>query len=177
MTVAIADPSNLAALDEVKFLSECNLRIVLAPPSALEKAINKHYNLYAEVLARLDDENPLEGGINGFNLEELERASEEAPIVKLVGTLMQDAIDKRASDIHIEPYENRLRVRFRIDGVLQDVMEPPMRFKAAIASRIKVLAELDIAERRLPQDGNIKLRTEDGKEMNFRVSEIGRAHV
>ncbi len=172
LTLAIADPSNLAALNEVKFLSGCNLRVVLAHPSAIEKAIHKYYNLrakaYEEVLARLDGEKP--GDSSGINLEELERASEEAPVVKLVTTLMSDAIDKRASDIHIEPYENRLRVRFRIDGVLQDVMEPPMRFKAAIASRIKVLASLDIAERRLPQDGNIKQRTEDGLEMNFRVS-------
>jgi type IV pilus assembly protein PilB len=171
LTLAIADPSNLAALNEVKFVSGCDLRVVLAPPSAIEKAIHKHYNLrakaYKEVLAKLDDETPEESGVN---LEELERASEEAPVVKLVATLMSDAIYKRASDIHIEPYENRLRVRFRIDGVLQDVMEPPMRFRAAIASRIKVLAELDIAERRLPQDGNIKQRTEDGQEMNFRVS-------
>jgi type IV pilus assembly protein PilB len=172
LTLAISDPSNLAALNEVKFLSGCNLRVVLAPPKAIEKAIHKHYNLrakaYEEVLARLDGEKP--GDSSGVNLEELERASEEAPVVKLVNTLMSDAIEKRASDIHIEPYENRLRVRFRIDGVLQDVMEPPMRFKAAIASRIKVLAALDIAERRLPQDGNIKQRTEDGQEMNFRVS-------
>jgi type IV pilus assembly protein PilB len=167
LTLAIADPSNLAALNEVKFLSGCNLRVVLAAPSAIEKAIHKHYNLYKEVLDKLDDETPAESGVN---LEELERASEEAPVVKLVATLMSDAIYKRASDIHIEPYENRLRVRFRIDGVLQDVMEPPMRFRAAIASRIKVLAELDIAERRLPQDGNIKRKTEDGSEMNFRVS-------
>jgi type IV pilus assembly protein PilB len=167
LTLAIADPSNLAALNEVKFLSGCNLRVVLAAPSAIEKAIHKHYNLYKEVLDKLDDETPADSGVN---LEELERASEEAPVVKLVATLMSDAIYKRASDIHIEPYENRLRVRFRIDGVLQDVMEPPMRFRAAIASRIKVLAELDIAERRLPQDGNIKRKTEDGSEMNFRVS-------
>jgi type IV pilus assembly protein PilB len=171
LTLAIADPSNLSALNEVKFLSGCNLRVVLAPPSAIEKAIHKYYNLrakaYKEVLAKLDDEKPAQ---SGDHLEDLERASDEAPVVKLVTTLMSDAIDKRASDIHIEPYENRLRVRFRIDGVLQDVMEPPMRFRAAIASRIKVLAALDIAERRLPQDGNIKQRTEEGTEMNFRVS-------
>jgi type IV pilus assembly protein PilB len=172
LTLAIADPSNLAALNEVKFLSGCDLRVMLALPSAIEKAIHKYYNVrakaYEEVLAKLDAEKPAEG--SGVNLEELERASEEAPVVKLVATLMSDAIDKRASDIHIEPYEHRLRVRFRIDGVLQDVMEPPMRFKAAIASRVKVLAALDIAERRLPQDGIIKQRAADGKEMNFRVS-------
>jgi type II secretory ATPase GspE/PulE/Tfp pilus assembly ATPase PilB-like protein len=100
----------------VKFLSECNLRVVLAPPSRIEKAIHKYYNLrakaYEEVLAKLDGEKAGESG--GINLEELERASEEAPVVKLVATLMTDAIEKRASDIHIEPYENRLRVRFRI---------------------------------------------------------------
>ena len=172
LTLAIADPSNLAALNEVKFLSGCAVRVVLAAPSAIEKAIHKYYNVrakaYEEVLAKLDGEKPTES--DGVNLEELELASEEAPVVKLVATLMSDAIDKRASDIHIEPYENRLRVRFRIDGVLQDVMEPPVRLKAAIASRIKVRAALDIAERRLPQDGVIKQRREGGKEMNFRVS-------
>jgi type IV pilus assembly protein PilB len=172
LTLAIADPSNLAALSEVKFLSGCDVRVVLAPRSAIGKAIHKYYNVHAkayeEALAMLDGEAPAESG--GINLEELERASDEAPVVKLVATLMSDAVDKRASDIHIEPYENRLRVRFRIDGVLQDVMEPPMRFKAAIASRIKVIAGLDIAEHRLPQDGVIKQRREGAKEMSFRVS-------
>src|SRR5205823_10433898 len=94
----------------------------------------------------------------------------DAPVVKLVSTLMSDAIEKRASDIHIEPYEDDLRVRFRIDGVLHEIMQPPVRLRAAIASRIKVMASLDIAERRLPQDGVIKIKTANGKEINFRVS-------
>ena len=91
------------------------------------------------------------------NLKDLERATEEAPVVKLVNALLTDAIKKRASDIHVEPYEKMLRVRFRMDGVLYEIMQPPLKLKNAITSRIKVMAALDIAERRLPQDGRIKL--------------------
>jgi type IV pilus assembly protein PilB len=172
LTLAIADPSNLAALNEVKFSSGCDVRVALAPRTAIEKAIHKYYDVHAkayeEALALLDGEAPAQGG--AVDLENLERANDEAPVVKLVATLMADAVAKRASDIHVEPYESRLRVRFRIDGVLHDVMELPMRFKAAIASRIKVMAGLDIAERRLPQDGIIKQRGEGAKETSFRVS-------
>ena len=171
LTIAVADPSNLAALNEIKFLSGYNVKVVLASPRALEKAIQRHYDLsakaYQEVLQKLDGEKIKDSDIN---LGELERASEEAPVVKLVGTWMSDAIARRASDIHIEPYETRLRVRFRIDGVLHEVMEPPRRLKEAIVSRIKVMAALDIAERRLPQDGVIKMKAASGEEINFRVS-------
>jgi len=171
LTVAVADPSNIAALNEVKFLTGYDVKVVLAGPQALEKAIHKHYDpsakAYQEVLHTLDREKVKDSEIN---LADLERASEEAPVVKLVGTWMTDAIQKRASDIHIEPYENRLRIRFRIDGVLHEIMEAPRRLKQAIVSRIKVMASLDIAERRLPQDGVIKMKSPDGAEINFRVS-------
>ena len=171
VTLAVADPSNLVAFNEVKFLSGCDVKVVLAQAGAIEKAIQKHYSqsakAYEEVFARLEAEKPTE---NGGDLEELKSASEEAPVVRLVSTFMSDAIEKRASDIHIEPYEDGLRVRFRIDGVLHEVMQPPVRLKAAIASRVKVMASLDIAERRLPQDGVIKIRTASGGEINFRVS-------
>ena len=171
LTVAVADPSNLAGLNEVKFITGCDIKVVLAAPRALEKSIQKHYNAsakaYEEVFARLEVDKP---DPNQVELDQLQRASEEAPVVKLVSTLMSDAIEKRASDIHIEAYETRLRVRFRIDGVLHEIMEPPSRLKAAIVSRIKVMASLDIAERRLPQDGVIKMKSSDGKEINFRVS-------
>jgi type IV pilus assembly protein PilB len=171
ITLAVADPSNLAAFNEIKFLSGCDVKVVLAQAGAIEKAIQKHYSqsaqAYEEVLAKLEAEKPVE---NGGDIEELRSASEDAPVVRLVSTLMSDAIEKRASDIHIEPYEDELRVRLRIDGVLHEVMQPPARLKAAIASRIKVMASLDIAERRLPQDGVIKMRTASGGEINFRVS-------
>jgi type IV pilus assembly protein PilB len=171
LTLAVADPSNLAAFNEIKFLSGCDVKVVLAHSGAIEKAIQKNYNqsaqAYEEVLAKLEVEKPKDGGVD---LDELQRASEEAPVVKLVSTLMSDAIEKRASDIHIEPYEGELRVRFRIDGVLHEIMQPPAHLKAAIVSRIKVMAQLDIAERRLPQDGVIKMKLGNTKEINFRVS-------
>ena len=171
LTLAVADPSNLAAFNEIKFLSGCDVKVVLAHAGAIEKAIQKNYNqnaqAYEEVLAKLEVEKPKD---NGVDLDELQRASEEAPVVKLVSTLMSDAIEKRASDIHIEPYEGDLRVRFRIDGVLHEIMQPPAHLKAAIVSRIKVMAQLDIAERRLPQDGVIKMKLGGNKEINFRTS-------
>ncbi|MGH7896902.1 MAG: type IV-A pilus assembly ATPase PilB [Candidatus Binatia bacterium] len=171
VTLAVSDPSNLGAFNEIKFLSGCDVKVVLAQAGAIDKAIQKHYSksakAYEEVLAKLEVEKASQSEID---LEELQRASEEAPVVKLVSTLMSDAIEKRASDIHIETYEDGLRVRFRIDGVLHEIMEPPSRLKSAIASRIKVMASLDIAERRLPQDGMIKLKANGHGEINFRVS-------
>jgi type IV pilus assembly protein PilB len=171
VTLAVADPSDLSAFNEIKFLSGCDVKVVLAQAGAIQKAIQKHYSqsaqAYEEVLAKLEVEKPSEVSVD---LDDLQRASEEAPVVKLVSTLMSDAIEKRASDIHIEPYEGDLRVRFRIDGVLHEIMQPPLRLRAAIASRIKVMASLDIAERRLPQDGVIKIKAANGKEINFRVS-------
>ena len=174
LTLAVADPSNLAAFNEIKFLSGCDIKVVLAHAGAIEKAIQKNYNqsaqAYEEVLAKLEVEKPADSGVD---LDDLQRASEEAPVVKLVSTLMSDALEKRASDIHIEPYEGDLRVRFRIDGVLHEIMQPPAHLKPAIVSRVKVMASLDIAERRLPQDGVIKMKlagNNANKEINFRVS-------
>src|SRR5208283_4082075 len=105
-----------------------------------------------------------------INLLELEKASEDAPVVRLVNMMLLQAIKKGASDIHIEPYEKKLRVRYRIDGVLVEEMTPPLKLRNAIASRLKIMASLDIAERRLPQDGRIKMKLGKGKEMDFRVS-------
>ena len=107
-----------------------------------------------------------------INIKELEKASEDAPVVKLVNLILSDAIKKGASDIHVEPYERSFRVRYRIDGVLHKVMDPPRKLQNAITSRLKIMSELDIAERRLPQDGRIRLKTAKGKEMDFRVSSL-----
>jgi type IV pilus assembly protein PilB len=104
------------------------------------------------------------------DVSSLERATEDAPVVKLVNLILTDAIKKKASDIHIEPYERTFRVRYRIDGVLYEVMKPPLKLKNAITSRVKIMAELDIAERRLPQDGRIKIKLGGGKDMDYRVS-------
>ncbi len=177
LTLAMADPSNLTALNECKFLSGCDIRIVLAPPRGLQKAIERHYSerakAYSDALTRLDSD-----GVQVIRQDEkvdlaaLQKATEEAPLVKLVNALMTDAVERRASDIHIEPFENDLRIRFRIDGILYDIMQPPPRFKAALASRIKIMASLDISERRLPQDGGIKIRLPNGQEVSFRVSSL-----
>ena len=126
---------------------------------------------YDEVLDEFDpDEIDFEDDDEGLDVTELSKASEEAPVVKLVNLILLDAIKKGASDIHVEPYEKSFRVRYRVDGLLYEVMKPPLRLRAAITSRMKIMANLDIAERRLPQDGRIKLRIGKDREMDFRVS-------
>jgi type IV pilus assembly protein PilB len=174
LTVAMADPSNIVAINEVKFLTGYDVKVAVAAPSTIQHAIERYYEgqtNYDAVLSQLGDENvEVVREDDDVDLKELERATEEAPVVRLVNALLTDAIRKRASDIHIEPYEKMLRVRFRIDGVLYEIMQPPLRLENAITSRLKVMANLDIAERRLPQDGRIKMKLSDRKEMEFRVS-------
>jgi type IV pilus assembly protein PilB len=175
LTLAMADPSNLIAINEVKFLTSYDVKIAIAGTSAVQRAIDRYYDStsnYDQVLNELggSDDLQLIQGEEEVNLQELERATEEAPVVRLVNALLMDAIKKRASDIHVEPYERILRIRFRIDGVLHEVMQPPIKLKNAITSRIKVMASLDIAERRMPQDGRIKLKMANNREMDFRVS-------
>jgi type IV pilus assembly protein PilB len=175
LTLAMADPSNLVAINEIKFVTGYDVRVVLAKLSAIRQAI-EHFYQGGAVQAVLDkiesEELELVRDEQAIDLKELERATEEAPVVKLVNALLSDAIHKRASDIHIEPFEKMLRVRFRIDGVLYEIMKPPLKLKNPLISRVKIMASLDIAERRLPQDGRIKLRLPDAKEMDFRVSVI-----
>jgi type IV pilus assembly protein PilB len=176
LTLAMADPSNLAAINEVKFLTGFDVRAAIASPTSVEKCIERHYEQnvnYGDVLSELGDEDmEVVRADEDFDLKQLEKATEEAPVVKLVNALLADAIKKRASDIHIEPYEKSLRVRFRVDGVLQEIMQPPLKLKNAITSRIKVMASLDIAERRLPQDGRIKVKLAQGREIDLRVSTL-----
>jgi type IV pilus assembly protein PilB len=174
LTLAMADPSNLMAVNEVKFLTGYDIKVAVSAPTVIQHAIERYYERqtnFDEVLSQLGHESvEVVQGDDDVDLHELERATEEAPVVRLVNAVLTDAIRKRASDVHIEPYEKMLRVRFRIDGVLYEIMQPPMRLKNAITSRIKVMAQLDIAERRLPQDGRIKMKLSGGKEMDFRVS-------
>jgi len=174
LTLAMADPSNLMAINEVKFLTGYDVKVAVAAPTVIQHAIERYYDAhtdYDEVLSQLgNDGMEVVRDDDEIDLQELERATEEAPVVRLVNALLSDAIRKRASDIHVEPYEKMLRVRFRIDGVLYEIMQPPLRLKNAITSRIKVMAQLDIAERRLPQDGRIKMKLAGMKEMDFRVS-------
>jgi type IV pilus assembly protein PilB len=174
LTLAMADPSNLMAINEVKFLTGYDVKVAVAAPTVIQHSIERYYDAhtdYGEVLSQLDNEAlQVVRDEDEVDLQELERATEEAPVVRLVNALLSDAIRKRASDVHVEPYEKMLRVRFRIDGVLYEIMQPPLRLKNAITSRIKVMAKLDIAERRLPQDGRIKMKLAGSKEMDFRVS-------
>src|SRR5438477_1155919 len=174
LTLAMADPSNLMAINEVKFLTGYDVKVAVAAPAALQQAIERYYETgtsYQDVLEQIGNEDvELVRTEDEVDLKDLERATEEAPVVRLVNAVMTDAIRKRASDIHIEPYEKMLRIRFRVDGILYEIMQPPLRLKNAITSRIKVMANLDIAERRLPQDGRIKMKLSGNKEMDFRVS-------
>ncbi len=184
LIVAMSDPSNIFAIDDIKFLTGYNIEVVVAAEAAIHTAIQKYYHNVGSGIDPLAGFN-LDDAIAGLgddddvdiaerereaNVVDLERAAEDAPVVKLVNLVLIDAIKKGASDIHIEPYEKEMRVRYRIDGVLHEVMKPPLKLKNAISSRVKIMAELDIAERRLPQDGRIKLRIGGGKEMDYRVS-------
>jgi type IV pilus assembly protein PilB len=174
LIVATADPSNIFALDDIKFLTGYNIQPVVAAEDAIRQAIDKHYDQSSsleDVMGDFDDSDiDLVHEADDVDITELARESEDAPVVKLVNLILTDAVKKTASDIHIEPYEKSFRVRYRIDGVLYEVMRPPMKLKNAIISRVKIMSALDIAERRLPQDGRIKLKMGRGKEMDFRVS-------
>ncbi len=178
LTVAMADPSNLHAIDDIKFLTGYNVEPVVASEAQILRAIEHATPAAPEISYDEIMEGFEEGDIDfgsddeDINLGELERASEDAPVIRLCNAILLNAIKKRASDIHVEPYERKLRVRYRIDGVLIEEMNPPLKLKAAIASRLKIMSSLDIAERRLPQDGRIKLKLGKGKEMDFRVSTL-----
>jgi len=178
LVVAMADPTNLHAIDDIKFLTGFNVEAVVASETAITTAIERAYNQSAQAAASYDDmlqefaDEDVEVSLDNddVNVLELEKQAEGAPVVRLVNAILLNAIKKGASDIHVEPYEKNVRVRYRVDGVLLEEMQPPIKLKNAIASRLKIMASLDIAERRLPQDGRIKLKMGKGKEMDFRVS-------
>ena len=179
LIVAMADPANLTAIDDLKFLTNYTIEVVVASEVAIREAIVKYYTEVdksgglKDILGDLDaDDVELETENTGgaIDLTDLERAADEAPVVKLVNHILVEAIKIKASDIHIEPYEKEMRVRYRVDGMLSEVMRPPLKLKNALSSRIKIMSRLDIAERRLPQDGRIKLKLPGNKEMDSRVS-------
>jgi type IV pilus assembly protein PilB len=189
LTIAMTDPTNVFAMDDIKFMTGFNIEPVVAPESAVNEAISKFYgeaqsveeltkvmkDLAGEEAADLE----LAAEEQEMDLAALERAAEEAPIIKLVNLILTDAVKRGASDIHIEPYEKELRVRFRVDGILQEVMSPPLKLRDAIASRIKIMSKLDISEKRLPQDGRIMIKYRKGggiKELDFRVSTVPTLH-
>ncbi|MDY0292454.1 MAG: type IV-A pilus assembly ATPase PilB [Desulfuromonadaceae bacterium] len=174
LIVAMSDPSNIFAIDDIKFMTGHNVEVVVATDSSIKKAIDKYYDQsdsLADMMGDLEDiDLEVVNTEDEIDVNALQVATEEAPVVKLVNLIMTDAIKKGASDIHIEPYEKVFRVRYRIDGVLYEVMKPPLKLKAAITSRLKILSDMDIAERRLPQDGRIKIKLPGGKDMDFRVN-------
>jgi type IV pilus assembly protein PilB len=193
LTIAMTDPTNVFAMDDIKFMTGYNVEPVVASEVSVIEAIQKYYGAVKAVAAQQAaaaatdlvskalEELPGQDGVEvleeleELDLASLERQSGEAPVIRLVNLMLMSAIQKAASDIHIEPYEREFRVRFRIDGILYNIMQPPMKFRDAITSRVKIMAKLDIAEKRLPQDGRIKIRFNDNgrsKEIDFRVSTL-----
>ena len=205
LTLAMVDPTNVFAMDDIKFMTGLNVEPVVVAEASVQQAISKYYSTSREIeLASVAPEVVSNG--NGFSdadlvsldnldldhsvnaedvevfedndeidLSSLTRMSEDAPVVRLVNVLLVDALRRGASDIHVEPYEKELRIRFRIDGVLYDVMHPPLKMRDALISRIKILSKLDISEKRLPQDGRIKIRVKvdsRSRELDFRVSTL-----
>ncbi|MGE3456416.1 MAG: type IV-A pilus assembly ATPase PilB [Kofleriaceae bacterium] len=175
LIVAMADPSNIYAIDELKFLTQYNIEPVVASESSLEAALSRYYDKgpdLDQMMGEFDVDNVdyAAAADDAVNVVDLENMAGEAPVVKLCNAILLSANKKKASDIHIEPYEKSFRVRFRIDGILQEEMRPPLKLRNAITSRLKIMASLDIAERRLPQDGRIKLKIGGNREMDFRVS-------
>ncbi len=176
LIVAMADPSNIFAVDDLKFTTGYNIEAVVASEVSIREAIERYYAQKGPSLEEIvgsvgDDEVELAGAASE-DVDDAARAADDAPVVKLVNLVLMDAIRKGASDIHVEPYEKDFRVRFRIDGVMYDVMKPPMKLRMAIISRLKIMANLDISERRLPQDGRIKLKTPQGKTVDLRVNTL-----
>ena len=173
LIVAMADPSNIYAMDDLKFLTGYNIEPVVASESAIKEAIEKYYSggdPVDDILADFNDDGVEYVAETEDDVGDLAKSAEDAPVVKLCNLILMDAAKKRASDIHIEPYEKSFRIRFRIDGVLYEVMKPPTKLKNAMVSRLKIMSKLDIAERRLPQDGRIKLKMANNQEMDYRVS-------
>jgi len=183
LTIAMVDPTNVFAMDDIKFMTGFNIEPVVASESSINEGIEKAYgttnddDLETVMQSMTGDEADVElqSDEEEVGLADLEKAADEAPIVKLVNLILTDAVKRGASDIHVEPYEKEFRVRFSIDGVLQSIMSPPLKLKDAITSRIKIMAKLDISEKRLPQDGRIMLKMNIAgkkKQLDFRVSTL-----
>jgi type IV pilus assembly protein PilB len=184
LTIAMVDPTNVFAMDDIKFMTGFNIEPVVASESSILEGIDKAYGTkqgddLESVMQTINDTEDADIELQAEEAEsglaELERAADEAPIVKLVNLILTDAVKRGASDIHMEPYEKEFRVRFRIDGVLQAIMSPPLKLKDAITSRLKIMAKLDISEKRLPQDGRIMLKMNlagKKKQLDFRVSTL-----
>jgi type IV pilus assembly protein PilB len=172
LKVAISDPTNTFALDSIKLITGCKVEPYIAADSAIRHVIDKIYKTTEEISSILDDINTEEFEVVEEREEDITGVNvDDAPLVRLVNSLLVDAVKRGASDIHIEPFEKHVRVRFRIDGVLQEMPPLPNKLKPAVTSRIKIMSELDISERRVPQDGRIKIRMPN-KTVEFRVSTL-----
>jgi type IV pilus assembly protein PilB len=175
LIVAISDPNNIYVLDAIKFITGCSIQPVISPEKAIQKAIETHYhdeNAFSQIVRGLEEDSDLElvsSEEEGPSEADLRSAVQDKPLVKLVDSIISDAIRMGASDIHFETYEKRIRVRFRIDGDLREMAPLPFKYRAAIVSRLKVMADLDISERRLPQDGRIKIKLGE-RTVDLRVS-------
>jgi len=177
LSLAMVDPTNVFAVDDIKFMTGYEIEPMVASEGAVLAAITKSYDASAKELQTVlkdiegQDASPTVVHEEEVDVGKLKEAVEEAPVVKLANLILNDAVKKMVSDIHIEPYEHSFRVRYRLDGSLYEVMSPPKKLQAALTSRLKIMANLDIAERRLPQDGRIKLRFAE-KEVDLRVSSL-----
>jgi type IV pilus assembly protein PilB len=178
LTIAIADPNNVAAIEDIKFITRCDIFPVIAGEYTLRNAIDRYYQQsdaqLASLLKSVEDQGSDDLEVVEEQMDEEVKASElaeDAPVVKLINGLLTDAVKRGASDIHIEPFEHEMRVRYRVDGALQEVMKPPIKMRAALTSRVKIMAQLNIAERRVPQDGRIKLKM-GHRVIDFRVSTL-----
>ena len=173
VTVAMANPDNIFAIDDIKFITGFEVKPVVATETAIKKTIDRLYDSadsLASIMGEIEEDFEIvENEDEDLSPEEAQSA--DAPVVKLVNSLISDAVGKAASDIHIEPYEKLVRVRYRIDGQLHEMMSPPFKMRAAVISRVKIMADLDIAEKRVPQDGRIKIRMHN-KSIDLRVSTL-----
>src|SRR5579863_3423536 len=193
LTLAMVDPTNVFAMDDIKFMTGFNIEPVVASEAAILEAIKKQYGSVEdqerkkeleEIVSFIDEGQAesleLEAEEDGtLNLAAMEKAAEEAPVIKLVNYILTDAVKRGASDIHMEPYEKEYRIRYRVDGILQAMMTPPFKLRDAIISRVKIMAKLDISEKRLPQDGRIMIKmmlNGRKKSLDFRVSVLPTLH-
>ena len=177
LTVALADPSDPTLVDVLKFITRLDIELMVAGEVSIRSLIEKHYDVTTAKLGELLDEleeleiELVEEEQDQVSTEQLRAQVDDAPVVRLINGVLTDAVKRGASDIHIEPYEKQLRVRYRVDGALQEIMLPPLRMQAALISRVKILADLNIAERRIPQDGRIKMKL-GRRVIDFRVSTL-----
>lgn len=177
LVVAFADPSNIYVKDDLALLTRCKIEVVVASEAAISTAIEKYYgnsgNRFDTIMSEIvEADESFTGTKSSAELVDGEANVDEGPIIRFVNAMLAEAIKLKASDIHVEPYEKRFRIRFRIDGTLYEKTQPPPGTAASVVSRIKILSKMDIAERRRPQDGRLKVRLKNGREVDFRVNAV-----